>query len=257
MNYFAIILLIVSQSIAVNIAVAQTKGDTILPKADNQLDNKGLKQGFWRKYHNNGQVRYEGYFIDDKPCKLFKYYYESGKPKATLIYYNDNRSAAAHLYYEKDSTLMAVGLYYQSKKDSLWKYYSGRGVLVADEFYRRGKKHGISSTYFPNGNVSEQIGWKEGIKDGVWKQYFEDGTLKIEGDYVNGRLEGDIKYYDPYGKLTHEGRYVHSLRDSTWVFYKDNGEVKLKKIYDNGELLNRDELEDFILIKEDDKIIKE
>ncbi len=149
---------------------------------------------------------------------------------------------------------MALGLYYENKKDSLWKYYSDKGILTSDEFYRRGEKNGLSSTYFSNGNASEQTGWVMGVKEGIWKQYFENGTLKTEGVHVNGELEGAIKYYYDNGNISHQGRYKNSLRDSTWVFYDDNGEIKLKKIYDNGKLLNSDELEEFLIVPDTVKI---
>ena len=38
----------------------------------NQTDKQGLKQGFWIKKYPNGNIMYQGYFIDDKPAKLMK-----------------------------------------------------------------------------------------------------------------------------------------------------------------------------------------
>ena len=113
-----------------------TKTDTL-----NQVDENGKKQGYWKKKYLNGVVRYEGYFIDDKPARFFKHFYKNGKLKATLIYYDNNKSAAAHLYY-KDGFLMATGQYFGMEKDSLWRYYNENGKLVASEVYDKGGKNG-------------------------------------------------------------------------------------------------------------------
>ncbi|GAH37310.1 unnamed protein product, partial [marine sediment metagenome] len=42
--------------------------DTLL----NQVDKNGLKQGYWKKYYDNGNIKYEGYFKNDKPTGELK-----------------------------------------------------------------------------------------------------------------------------------------------------------------------------------------
>ena len=40
-----------------------------------------MKQGMWQKKYNNGNVRYEGFFKDNKETGLFRYFYEDGSLK--------------------------------------------------------------------------------------------------------------------------------------------------------------------------------
>lgn len=42
-----------------------------------QVEN-GLKNGFYREYHKNGNLRFEGVYINGKPSKDSKFYYENG-----------------------------------------------------------------------------------------------------------------------------------------------------------------------------------
>ena len=42
----------------------------------NKTDANGKKQGDWKKYYENGFVRYQGQFKDDKPVGTFNYYYD-------------------------------------------------------------------------------------------------------------------------------------------------------------------------------------
>ena len=105
----------------------------------NQTDKQGLKQGFWIKKYPNGNIMYQGYFIDDKPAKLMKRFYENGEIKSTFLFYNNNKSCAAHIYYP-DSLLMAMGTYKNGKRDSLWRFYSDQGPMVLQENYNEESK---------------------------------------------------------------------------------------------------------------------
>ena len=52
----------------------------------NQIDISGKRQGDWKKYHNNGKLRYKGQFIDDIPSGIFKYYYDTGELKLEKVF---------------------------------------------------------------------------------------------------------------------------------------------------------------------------
>ena len=53
----------------------------------NYVDNFGMKQGMWQKKYNNGNVRYEGFFKDNKETGLFRYFYEDGSLKLEKIFF--------------------------------------------------------------------------------------------------------------------------------------------------------------------------
>ena len=46
--------------------------------SQNQYLENGNRNGPWKGYYDNGQIRYEGTFDDGKEIGLFKYYYRSG-----------------------------------------------------------------------------------------------------------------------------------------------------------------------------------
>lgn len=47
------------------------KGDTI-----NRKDNKGLKEGVWRKYYRTDTLCSESVFLNDKPINVSRTWYE-------------------------------------------------------------------------------------------------------------------------------------------------------------------------------------
>ena len=67
--------------------------------SQNFIDENQYKQGKWIQKHPNGQLRYEGSFIDDKPTGIFNYYTEKGVLKANLEFFNDGNASSARLYY--------------------------------------------------------------------------------------------------------------------------------------------------------------
>ena len=86
--------------------------------AQNVTDEKGRKQGKWSQNHDNGQLRYEGSFVDGNPSGIFLYYTERGVLKANLEYFNEGKSASARLYHS-NGKIQAVGLYQNELKEQL------------------------------------------------------------------------------------------------------------------------------------------
>jgi len=202
----------------------------------NRKDANGLKQGIWRKTYPEGQLKYEGNFVDDVPTGLFKYYYRDGKLEATNNYFNNGKSASAHIYYP-DGKIKGLGLYTETKKDSLWKFYNSGEVLVAEEFYTRGVRNGTWKTYYDNGKPADETNWKNGIKDGQWKQYYDDGALKEEAVYIKDKREGDYKVYFPeHKKISIEGKYTGDKKAGIWYYYHEDGSVERIEKYKDGNL---------------------
>jgi len=208
----------------------------------NRVDEKGLKQGPWKKYYPNGNLNYTATFKDDKPVGTLKRYFESGNIKATMNFNAAGNLAEAKLFYE-DGQLAAEGYYYGSLKDSLWKYYSYfEGTVISDEIFNKGKKHGISHKYYPNGNITEKIEWKNDIKDGNWEQYYEDSSLRLKGRYLNDELSGDIIVYYPDGKIQIKGYYLNGERHGKWSFYDKEGGLNYEANFINGKAENEEML---------------
>lgn len=60
-----------------------------------------------------------------------------------------------------------------------------------DIMYINGEKEaftGIARTYFDNGNIKEEIEFKNGMKDGTSKEYARNGSLREEAEFKNGEV---------------------------------------------------------------------
>ena len=204
----------------------------------NRIDGQGRKQGFWRKADSAGRVVYEGTFRDNIPTDTFRYYYPDGKLK-TLSVFSDQGKRVRSVSYFKNGKPMAKGNYLDERKDSTWQFFSEYdGVLVSEEFYRNGKKHGLSRIFFPDGRVSEVITWADDIRDGPWETWFTDGKIKMRGAWKAGEKSGPFVFYYNSGKVMITGDYLEGHQHGTWSYYSDKGEVIRTENYDKGVRLD-------------------
>ena len=216
----------------------QIQQDTVF----NQTDPEGLKQGYWKKYYPNGNLMYQGFFENDRPVGEMKRYFESGNLKAIMIFDEQTDYVSAKIYYE-NGTLASNGFYTDSKKDSIWNYYSFYDKkLKSSESYKKGIKQGFSSEYYPSGSCYEKTEWKNNIKDGIREQYFEDGSVRLKTSYIHGELSGNFIVYYSNGKPMVKGQYEDDKREGDWVYFNENGSVNYIIHYSDGKPLNKEEL---------------
>ena len=209
--------------------MAQPASDTL-----NRKDQNGMKQGHWIGRFENGKVRYDGYFKNDKPVGIMKRYYDDGSIKVIFDYQPAGNQAYAKMYYQ-NGVLAGEGKFVNNKKDSLWKYYSYyEKYKVAEETYVAGLRHGVCRIFYSNGQVSEEMEWENGQKSGPWKQFFDNGKLQMEGSHLAGKRTGPFFYYFPSGNYESKGFFKGDQMDGTWVYMNLDGSVKLKVEYVNG-----------------------
>lgn len=204
----------------------------------NKVDAKGRKQGAWKVYDGDGNLKYTGEYHHGVPLGRFTYYYPNGKVKA-LIQQSDSGHVARAVNYYPDGTLMARGKYVDQKKDSTWLYYSAEeGLLSAEEHYRNTVREGVWKTYFPDGRVAEEVSYRDGVKDGPWIQYFTDGTVKMKTNHRNDLLEGLYVIYHLKGGVEVSGTYLNNAKHGTWVYLDEDGVLEKKEEYEHGKLVS-------------------
>jgi len=204
----------------------------------NQVDNKGRKQGVWKKIYQNGTTAYECKFKDDKPVGEYKRYHENGQVNALMMY--DNKGYASAKIFDEDGNLVAEGFYSGKDKDSTWKYYTIKKQLMAQESYKKGKKHGYSIVYGFDGNVYTHTRFIDGLENGIRKKYFPGAILKTEEKVTDGKLNGYCIIYNEDGTLAIKGNYKDNLKHGVWTY---QGTKKKEIEYVMGKAKNQDILD--------------
>ena len=203
----------------------------------NCTDAKGRRQGVWRDYYPNGQLRYEGRFKNDKCKGIFRYYDEQGNLKA-VNEFDKSGDRAFNETYAPNGRVVATGFYLNQKKDGEWKYFdtnSGQLRLVEDN--KAGKVHGWSRLYNPNkGVLAEETQYVEGQPEGQCKKYSDTGVMIMECQYHNGMLEGPSKTYYPNTTLKEEGQYAKGKKVGIWKTYNEEGDLIAEEAFGEQEI---------------------
>ena len=209
----------------------------------NNLDSEGRKTGYWKVFYPNGNVRYEGNFMNDKPVGELKRYYPGGILQAAMNFASDGESAYATLNYE-NGKLAAKGKYSGKLKDSTWNYYSQSDAhLTIKENYSYGKRHGESIKYYRNSQISEIVSFENDLRNGLWKQYFENGALRLMSSHMNDKREGLFQTWTYEGIPSVKGYYKNGVMHGQWTYFNDLGEIDILTEYNDGVLLPNEEIE--------------
>ncbi len=189
----------------------------------NQTDENGEKHGKWVAKYKNGKTYYEVDFNHGIPV--------------VMNHFGDGKQAAVYIYHDNGVDIEAMGRYYEKQRDSLWKFFYPDSILLKEEFYRKGVKHGKWVSYFSNGNKLEEKEYDNGTQIGVFNQYFTTGQLKMTVPVVNGEWQGVLKMYYDNGNIASQGKYVGGFKEGKWTFFERNGQVEKVITFKRGNMI--------------------
>ena len=179
--------------------------------------------------YENGNIKSEGTFVDDKPEGLHREYTPEGKLQTAKFFNKGTLAAEGFL-----DTL--------NNKQGTWTEYHNDGSIKAKGFYKNNKKVGDWMYYYENGNI-EQIGKydSKGRAQGNWEWYYacktncpsNKGILKKQEYYDNNRLEGDFVEYNDSGKVITKGQFIDNEKEGKWILeyfdYREEGNYRYGK----------------------------
>ncbi len=126
----------------------------------------------------------------------------------------------------------------EGKRQGKWIFFNDEyknGISVIG-FYKDGKKDGVWTTFYPNGNIKSIITYNNNKQDGIVKIYYEDGTLNEEGYWKVNKWIGEYKYYYPNGKLKYHWFFdTNGKRTGKQVYYYENGKKYLEGDWQDGK----------------------
>lgn len=199
----------------------------------NQTDAAGERHGVWKKYFpSSDQLRYEGQFEHGKEVGTFKFYCDDcGSQPMVVKEFLPKSDNALVQYFTKKGKLVSEGRMKGKDRIGEWLYYHEKSKsILTREVYMDGQLDGIKKTYYPNGNLTEEITYEKGSKEGPNKYYSPDGVLLKKLQYINDLLHGPAEYYDSNGNVTINGQYLKGKKNGLWKYFK-NGKLELEEIY--------------------------
>lgn len=122
----------------------------------NVIDNDTLKQGVWKEFWSNGDLKSEVSF-------------KNNKKQGLEISWFDELDCVEHESYYKNGVLDGPSIYYSKKckKDFF-------------ETFKNGIKEGLEISYYSNGNIKAEGNFKKGSLDGYYRLYDKKGNFSFE-----------------------------------------------------------------------------
>ncbi len=198
----------------------------------NRYDQKGLKQGEWKEFYPNGNIKSEKTFKDDLLHGYYKEYDQRGKLSLTMLYENGSIVKSN----VEDSPDIEIVNRYDSDGKLIYSgpYRNKIPVGIHRDYNKEGK---ITNAYVYNDNgilLSEGIIDEAGNRNGRWKDFYPDGKIQAEGQYNENRRSGAWKFYNISGKVEQTGSFNAGRPDGLWKWYYQNGQLLREEEYFQG-----------------------
>ncbi|PQB04758.1 toxin-antitoxin system YwqK family antitoxin [Aureitalea marina] len=190
----------------------------------NQVDKAGERHGPWRKYYEGTQqLRYQGSFEHGKEVGEFRFYCgDCGDQPSVIKQFQKNSNTTEVSYFTPNGLLVSTGKMVGKAREGEWLFFhKGTDQVMTREFYTNGKLDGNWETYYPNGQVTEKITYKDGIKEGPNQYFSPEGVLLKDLAYVQDELQGEAIYYNAKGDVVIKGFYKNGKKHGLWTNYAD------------------------------------
>lgn len=116
--------------------------------------------------------------------------------------------------------------------------------------YENGRKVGVWTRYYPNGNIQSKITYANGRPKGSYEFYYSNGQLEEKSSWNRNKNYGEFKRYYENGQPMQEFYFgINGKRSGEQLYFYSNGQVEvsvdvvdgkengsLKRYYENGEL---------------------
>jgi len=122
----------------------------------NIIDKDSLKQGIWKEFWSNGDLKSE-------------VFYKNNKKQGLEINWFDEPDCVELEAYYKDGMLDGPSIYYTKK--------CKKNVF---QTFKNGLKEGLELEYYPNGHIKAEGKYKKGNLDGYYRVYDKNGVFAFE-----------------------------------------------------------------------------
>lgn len=183
------------------------------------------------KKYPNGQKRYEGYFLNDKPVGEFKRYHENGILNVLQLF--DTQGNSSVEIYAGDGSKLASGNYVGKKEDGEWLYFDKLGNVAYRDSFKNGMQEGDAFIYAPGGEILDKRHYEKGVLEGQRTQYYSYGHILAQFYYKQGVLDGSYVSFYETGENDEIGSYKNGEKSGVWKTYFEDGSYK-EVTYEDG-----------------------
>ncbi len=171
----------------------------------NRRDESGRKQGYWviKGFMSNeadfspNAIVEEGSYTDDRKEGIWKRYFYNGNMRSEITYNADRPNGSYTVYYE-NGQVEERGNWARNKNTGEFRRFHNNGKPQQVFYFTdKGLRNGMQRYYHENGQLALEVSILEGKEEGRMRRWDEKGKLVEEKDMKGGLLEpGSLKRYD-------------------------------------------------------------
>jgi len=198
----------------------------------NQTDSRGRKQGVWREYYDNDNVKKESNYKDGLLNGYYREYDDRGRILVSKFYNQGveiDKDPETEIkveivnQFDDEGNIVSSGGFLEGIPVGVHREYTDdRSVVKTKEFNESGNV------------ISQGIMDEKGQMNEHWKFYYPNGNVRSEGDFIESKRTGKWNFYYPDGKLEQTGNYRDGLTDGLWIWYYHDGNILREENYYRG-----------------------
>ena len=192
----------------------------------------GSRVTFKKDYWDNGNLKSELRYENEKLNGVSKWYLANGKPQIEVCY-KDNQMDGLLRRWHENGNLMEESWYKAGVQDSVSRNYSLSGILVLEAHYADGKLNGDYKRWYENGQVFQEGQYVDDMMDGSWLIFYSDGNLAANATFDKGT--GTQTSYEHSGYKCLVTNYLENEKHGKETYYNPDGRVTRIAVYDHGE----------------------
>ena len=220
----------------------------------------GEANGAFKRWFENGNIELDEYWVDNSENgehkgwflngkKRFVKKFDKGKLVSSVEWYANGklRSKAPVLIDKKEYDFNRLNsvkniTYLNGSK----KVFSGIAISIDPKtniklkhmVYVRGKKNGLQSLYYDNGNSHIKGNYIDNKKDGEFKIWFLNNQIQFLGSYMENKEDGKQELWFNNGQRKSVGNYVDGKRYGKFESWYENGNKNFVQILKNDKLMS-------------------
>ena len=227
----------------------------------NRKDNRGLKTGVWKQFHENGFVKMEGKYVRGKREGFYREYSADGRLLNTYKYEDgeliDNAVEFTDIKVDREyypgAIVKSEMTLVNGVPNGVYREYSIEGNVTGSKIYsqghivgegtvnKKGLKQGewrefyvLSMLNDPGDALKAEGTYKDNLKVGEWIYYYEGGMIEQRGNYQDDKPTGTWKWFYESSNILREEEFTNGKENGNLVEYSDTGSVITKGQYING-----------------------
>jgi len=197
------------------------------------INEKGIKQGIFTEFYENGQKKSEGEYLNSKKVGEWIYYYPDGKLEQQGRFDRSGRADGEWNWYYNNGNIWRTENFLAGEREGEYLEYDINGRVIVKGNFLENEETGI--WVYEIFEVRETGRYVEGQMEGLWRTTdLATGKMVYEGRYIDGTPNGKHTYYWPNGIKRLEGNFIMGKREGDWNYFTEEGRHFLRIRYKDG-----------------------